>query len=234
MMWKLAPLGTVLAGLTLWSAVQAGDKGLEVKGQIKLGEHHYKMVAGALYRLEAEGKKFRPGLFVGRTPEMSIFQHSFDKKNTYTAYAIVSKTQDYRIVVTPDPLDPIGTGVLDYTLKITPVVLEAKPVLQVADKFTDKDPLYQPQRNAHFKAYPLKAKAGRFYLIDLVKKSDIDPYLYLENDGREIVARDDDSGGDLNARIVFLAEKDGDYRIIATTLSKAEGAFELTVRGEKK
>ena len=218
----------------MWSAVQAGEKGLEVKGQVKPGRHQFKMVAGTIYRIEAEGKNFRPRLFIGQEAWVDPFQQSFPKDNRYSAYAVVPKTQDYRIVVVPDLLDPIGAGPLDYTLKITPLVLEAQPVFQVADKFTDKDPLYQPQRDSHFKAYPLKVKAGQFYILDLVKKSPIDPYLYLENDKKDIVASDDDSGGNLNARIVFRADKDGAYRIIATTLTKAEGAFGVDRCGERE
>jgi hypothetical protein len=48
-------------------------------------------------------------------------------------------------------------------------------------------------------------------------------------DGK-IVASDDDSGGDYNARIIFQVRRAGDYRIIATTLRRATGPFTLTVR----
>jgi hypothetical protein len=45
-----------------------------------------------------------------------------------------------------------------------------------------------------------------------------------------VVAQDDDSGGDLNARIVYAPPQDGEFRVIATTLNKALGGFTLTVR----
>src|SRR5262249_11778074 len=41
---------------------------------------------------------------------------------------------------------------------------------------------------------------------------------------------DDDSGGDLNARIIYTTPQDGEFRIIAANLSKGPGSFTLTVR----
>ena len=68
------------------------------------------------------------------------------------------------------------------------------------------------------------------------KDSKLDPYLYLENPMKNIVAQDDDSGGNLNARILFRATTDGEYRIIATALSDARaiGAYTVTVRTVKE
>jgi hypothetical protein len=230
-----ATVGRVLAGLVvvaLAPALEGGDKGLDATGQVKVGEHKPKLQAGALYRIEAEGKGFRPKVIVATNPR--YYEEDFGKENAYRCYTVVNKTHDYRVLVLPDALDPIGDGKLEYTVKFTPVPLEAKPILQVTDKWTEKDPPYPAQENAHHKVYPLKLKGGQFYIIDLVKKSAVDPYLYLENEKKEVVTSDDDSGGDLNARIVFRPAKDGEYRIIATTLTRAVGGFELTVRTEQK
>jgi hypothetical protein len=221
----------VLAGATLFASAQG--PGLDVKGQVKAGVFKTKLEGGTLYRIEAEGKGFRPRVVIGDGFGAQYYLQNFDKKDVYTGYAMLRKSQEYRVIVVPDVLDPIGEGALDFTLKFTPLSMAEKPVLNVTDKWTDQDPLYQPRRDSYFKAYPIKLKAGRFYIIDLVKKSNLDPYLYIENDKKDVVMSDDDSGGDLNARIVFRPEKDGEYRIIATTLTKAQGGFELTVRSEK-
>ncbi len=236
MLWKLTVLGGVLVGLAgaaLVAAAQGGGQGLDVKGKVRAGVYKARLEGGTLYRVEAVGKGFRPRLSIGAGLGVQFHLQNLEKKDTYTAYTMVRKSQDYRIAVVPDVLDPIAEGALDFTLKLTPIVMEPKPLLHVAGKWTADDPLYQPRRAAHFKAYPIKLKAGRFYVIDLVKKAELDPYLYLENDRKEIVLQDDDSGGDLNARLVFRPEKDGEYRVIATTLTKTEGDFELTVRAEK-
>ena len=44
------------------------------------------------------------------------------------------------------------------------------------------------------------------------------------------LAEDDDSGGGLNARILFTAQRDGMYRIIATSLYPALGRYTVTVQ----
>ena len=80
--------------------------------------------------------------------------------------------------------------------------------------------------------FSVKLKARQFYIIDMMRGTEeIDPYLFLEDSEGKIVASDDDSGGNRNARIVFSPRRDSEYRIIATTLSPANGPFTLTVRG---
>jgi peroxiredoxin len=77
--------------------------------------------------------------------------------------------------------------------------------------------------------------AGRKYQIDM--KSDvIDPYLRLEDPtGKQVAFNDDVAPNDLNSRIVYIAEKDGTYKIIATNFihekirSAKTGKYTLTV-----
>ena len=58
--------------------------------------------------------------------------------------------------------------------------------------------------------------------------------LKLDSTGKKLAEEDDDSGGGLNARIVFRAEQDGTYRIQATSFNAGNGAFTLTVREHPK
>jgi hypothetical protein len=59
---------------------------------------------------------------------------------------------------------------------------------------------------------------------------DFDAYLRLENSKKEQLAQDDDSGGNLNARIIFTTREDGVYRVIATTYRPdATGKFQLRI-----
>jgi hypothetical protein len=46
-----------------------------------------------------------------------------------------------------------------------------------------------------------------------------DPFLLLENSKGITVAQDDDGGGNLNAKISYSPPQDGEYRIIAATIS---------------
>jgi hypothetical protein len=44
------------------------------------------------------------------------------------------------------------------------------------------------------------------------------------------LAADDDSGGNLNARLMFTPAADGFYRVIVTQFDAHVGAFSLSVR----
>jgi len=62
----------------------------------------------------------------------------------------------------------------------------------------------------------------------------LDPFLRLEDRDGLVLAEDDDSGGNLNARIVFKPGKTGTYRVVATTFAHfkviEEGPYVLSVR----
>ena len=79
------------------------------------------------------------------------------------------------------------------------------------------------------KVYSVTLKAGQSYTIDL-ESGTMDSYLYLFDAKTKLLAQDDDSGGDLNSRITFRAERDGVYHIVATSLDGDEtGEFTLKV-----
>lgn len=82
------------------------------------------------------------------------------------------------------------------------------------------------------KTYSIQLKAGQTYSIEL-QSNDIDSYLYLFDGKSKLLAQDDDSGGDLNSRISFRADRDGVFHIIATSLDGSEmGDIVLRVRKE--
>jgi hypothetical protein len=80
--------------------------------------------------------------------------------------------------------------------------------------------------------YRVKLAAGTTYVIDMVTPNQpaLDPYLVLTDATGKQLAEDDDSGGGLNARIVFRPEQAGTFRIVATSINNGTGAFTLTVR----
>jgi hypothetical protein len=87
--------------------------------------------------------------------------------------------------------------------------------------------------NSQCKIYTYPMKAGKVYTIEL-RSTAFDAYLRLENSKGQQLAEDDDSGGGpnhLDARIIFPAQQDDTYRIIATTFAPGPGgAFTLTIR----
>src|SRR5262249_50097537 len=77
----------------------------------------------------------------------------------------------------------------------------------------------------------VKLAAGKTYVIDLVSPDPkaLDPFLVLSDAAGKKLAEDDDSGGGLNARILFRAAQDGTFRIRATSFNAGRGEFTLTV-----
>jgi hypothetical protein len=224
-----------LAGLGL-SGLRAQD--VTIKGKIRIGQHRQQLEKGKLYRITVDADGFRP--LVSIRPDYFIHERS-GEGDSFQAHFVPRETRDYTLSITPDLFDDLGQGVLKYTAKIRNIPLAAKPLLAEAAELTNKDPFYKipdsdSQRKCHFKAYSLKMKAGRFYVINMERKDNLDrmdPYLYLEGPNGKVLAQDDDSGGDLNARLVFQPRRDGEYRIIATTLAPATGEFRLTVRAQE-
>jgi thiol-disulfide isomerase/thioredoxin len=101
--------------------------------------------------------------------------------------------------------------------------------LKVEDKLTMDDPKDKERKTCAAKIHTYKMKKGEIYVIDMVSKQ-FDAYLRLEDSTGKQLDEDDDSGGDLNARIIFKAPKDDDYRIICTACDPGFGDFTLSVR----
>ncbi len=84
--------------------------------------------------------------------------------------------------------------------------------------------------------YQVKLAAGKTYVIDMVSPDQkaLDPYLVLTDAAGKKLAEDDDSGGGLNARIIFRPAQDSTFRIRATSFNGGSGAFNLSVREQLK
>src|ERR1051325_2266123 len=99
----------------------------------------------------------------------------------------------------------------------------------VSGKLSKDDPKDQ-QRGGPSQVHKLKLKAGKAYTIDMVGQG-IDSYLRLLDPKGNQLDEDDDSGGNLNAKILFNCTKDGEYAIVCTTFGANEaGAYTLTVK----
>jgi HEAT repeat protein len=81
-----------------------------------------------------------------------------------------------------------------------------------------------------FKDYKVQLEKDRLYRFDLITKQ-FDAYLKVLDETGNIVARDDDSGGDLNARVFFIAPRSGSYSVRAMSFRPgAVGRFRLEIR----
>jgi len=86
------------------------------------------------------------------------------------------------------------------------------------------------QDNTFFQAWTYYGQAGEMITVDVVS-SQFDAYAVIQDMNGTALARDDDSGGNLNARITFTLPYTGAFRLIANTLRQgATGAYTLSVR----
>jgi hypothetical protein len=151
------------------------------------------------------------------------------------------KTDTYRIFVTTYGKEAEGKefgnyGAYTLTIRILSPGLAFKDgKAEVKDNIAANDPNAKTRPGCHAKVYKIHLKAGKTYTIDLVGNAagigTLDTYLFLEDAKGTQLAFDDDSGGNLNARIVFPCQRTGIYQIVCTTFAPgAIGPFVLTVR----
>jgi hypothetical protein len=115
-------------------------------------------------------------------------------------------------------------------------VLEVgKKGLAIANKVTDNDPAvtFVPvpvQKDVAMpgKLFQVKLTGGKRYRIAM-NSTEIDSLLVVKDAADKQLAWDDNSGGGLNALIMFDAPKDGTYKVYALAL-KGTGAFNLQIR----
>jgi hypothetical protein len=127
-----------------------------------------------------------------------------------------------------------GTGPFTLTIQETTIAKPAELTLKDGmakeeSKLSATDATDAVQTRSVCKVYAIKLAKGKSYEIDMTSK-DVDSYLRLEDAAGKQLAKDDDRGGDRNARIQFQCPEDGEYRIIATTYLGGVGGFTLTVK----
>jgi hypothetical protein len=140
------------------------------------------------------------------------------------------ETGTYRISVTA-----FGVGLGKYTLEVRAEDAEAKVYnaagLKIDARLAANDPKDRVRKNAAAKMYLVKMTADKTYTIDM-ESEEFDTFLRLEDEKGKELAQDDDSGGDLNARLTFRAPASGTYRVIATSFEGGTGPFQLRIREE--
>ncbi len=81
-----------------------------------------------------------------------------------------------------------------------------------------------------YQAYAFEGNAGDSVTIDLSSDA-FDTYLIVQGAVGRSVAENDDFGGELHSRLVFVAPSTGRYRIVATAFSReSTGAYRLRVQ----
>lgn len=113
-----------------------------------------------------------------------------------------------------------------------PGAAKGRIVLSRNSTLTNTDPIDPTAKGvqARMKTFPVTLQAGVTYVISMNSNA-FDSYLRLEYPIGRTVAEDDDSGGNLNARIVYRPSVSGLHRIVATSFkANATGPFQLIVQ----
>ncbi len=128
----------------------------------------------------------------------------------------------YRLIATSAA--PSGAGA--YAITVAARDVPHHVVMNVMDELLPGD---FHREGFHGRSYDISMVAGQWYTINLTS-NEFDTFVQLENRDGVIVAFDDEGGLGRNARIRFLAPRDGLYRIVATSFSPWDtGPFALRV-----
>ena len=90
------------------------------------------------------------------------------------------------------------------------MIAKGKSLLNEEGTLNNDSPANYPGKpGIPYKLYTVNFEAGTTYIIELNKtnnQTNLDPYLVLDNPQGQMVAEDDDSGGELNSRIIFTGQ----------------------------
>ncbi len=196
--------------------------------------HTVKLLASRTYQIDMiwkdEKRAMDPFLRIEDTKKNQLAEDD-DSAGDYNAriYFAPPKDDDYRLIAT----SLYGTGKYEIHVTVVPKIPVVKGVLTFNDRLAANDAQDEARGPGFFcKVYKVNMVKGKTYTIDMVSNQ-MDSYLRLEDSKKTRLLEDDDSGGNLNARIVFQPQASGTYRVIATTFGAGmQGAFTLTVRDE--
>jgi hypothetical protein len=79
------------------------------------------------------------------------------------------------------------------------------------------------------KVHEVQMQPGKTYVVTM-NSAEFDSYLRIESPNGEQLVEDDDSGGALNAKIVFAPNQPGAHRVIATSFNGGLGRYQLKVQ----
>lgn len=135
-----------------------------------------------------------------------------------------------------------NNGIYTLTLKDyipTPMKLVALPAFaekktEIKSNLDANDARTELRNDYPAKFYSVEFKKDKTYQIDMISPDNgrWDTYLFLLDANGLLLSQDDDSGGNLQARIRWTARADARFRIVATTYNGNLGAYTLRVTEE--
>ena len=191
---------------------------------------------GKTYRIELKSKAFDAVLRLENAGGKEVAFND-DAPGAETLDSLVEfkapKSEEYKIIATC--LDGKAG-------KFTLTVTEAGGAIAVGDTkgkllfsknedLSDQDRKDSKMSKSYAKTYTVTLKKDGAYRIDLDSK-DFDTFLRLEDaSGKEVAFNDDIAlPANLNSRLIYVAPKDGEYKIVVTTYEPGKtGAFRLSM-----
>ena len=196
-----------------------------------------KLAKGHSYQIDMTSNEFDAYLFLENAGKKLLAEDD-DSGGELNAQILFTAPEDgtYRLIATSFAGAETGSFQLriEETAKEQPkqnVHAISSGQYTIGTQLNDEDGSYGDDKG-HARVFLVKLLKGHTYQIDMTS-DEFDAYLFLENAGKKLLAEDDDSGGELNAQILFTAPDDGVYRVVATSFGGAATGY-FTLRIEQK
>ena len=186
--------------------------------------------AGDRVAVLLEADDFDPLVRIGRMVGGSFVQSAQNDDGAgkgLNSYLVFTAPQTGEYVIQAASVSSGAEGDYRLSLEQGPPAPATRPIA-IGDEVSgrlDEDNA-QSDSGAPADLYRFTGRAGQRVAIRL-KADDFDSYLELFDANHNSLATDDDSGGELNARLTFVLPDDGDYLIEARGFSDATGSYDL-------
>ena len=170
----------------------------------------------------------RVGRIVGGSLVQAAQNDDGDGKGL-NSYLVFTAPQAGEYLIQTTSVSGDSEGDYRLTLEQGPPAPEARTIAigeEVSGRLSEDSPKSDSGSSADL--YRFTGRAGQRVAISL-KADDFDSYLELFDVNHNSLATDDDSGGELNARLTFVLPEDGDYLIEARGFSDATGSYDLKI-----
>jgi tetratricopeptide (TPR) repeat protein len=238
--FKAAPLGPFKLRIREESGRALGPRGLDLSGRLSDGDPNDPLMnapaqscnlilkKGTTYAIDMKSKDFDPYLRLENMAGLNLKTEDVGGNGHSTLVFAPPQDGIYRLIGTSFDFK---TGPFTLAVREGPPAFEVGPqgFQQVGALANTDPPTVILGKAARCKIYTVRLKAGQRYRIDLVSNQ-FDTYLIVQDSAGAQLAADDDSGGNLNARLVFEPTTDGVYRLVATHFDGRLGLFQLLVR----
>lgn len=188
--------------------------------------------AGDRVAVLLESDDFDPVVRVGRMVNGGFVQAARNDDGAgkgLNAYLVFTAPQAGEYVIQAASISSGAEGDYRLTLEQGPPAPQSRGIAigdEVSGRLDEDSP--KSDSGASADLYRFTGRAGQRVAISL-KAEDFDSYLELFDVNHNSLATDDDSGGELNARLTFVLPEDGDYLIEARGFSDAMGSYDLKI-----